>query len=132
MRNINLIEFNEKDEEIIGILMSLGMSRYIARTISYLQNVREATSLELERGTSLHQPEVSIAMKELKRYDWIDVREEKNIGKGRPYYIYSLKVGINDIISHFEQKQKTIIESIQYNIEKLKELKNLRNKDISS
>jgi len=66
--------------------------------LAYLQQVKEVTSNELELGTNLRQPEVSIAMKHLNEYDWINEREEKKPGKGRPYKIYSLKVGFNDII----------------------------------
>ncbi len=46
-----------------------------------LQNI----SVELERMTGLHQPEVSIAMKELKERDWIREREEKKPGADRAY-----------------------------------------------
>jgi predicted transcriptional regulator len=67
------------------------MSRPVARTLAYLRNMDEATSMELETGAGLRQPEVSIAMRELQERDWITEREEKNPGKGRPYKVYSLK-----------------------------------------
>jgi predicted transcriptional regulator len=41
----------------------------------YLSNVEEATSQDLEIGSELRQPEVSIAMCEFKRLGWIDERE---------------------------------------------------------
>lgn len=41
---------------------------------------------------------VSMAMKELDPHGWINEHEEKNIGKGRPYKIYSLKYGIHQDI----------------------------------
>ncbi len=44
----------------------------------------EVTTIELERGTEPHQPEVSIAMRDLNERDWISEREEKKLGKGRP------------------------------------------------
>ncbi len=56
-----------------------------------------ATSIDLERGTGLRQPEVSIAIRELKPLDWIDENEEKKPGKGRPNKVYSLKVRFKDI-----------------------------------
>jgi predicted transcriptional regulator len=103
MKTLNIKQLNEKDEEIADILISLGISRNTAMTLSYLQNVNAATSVDLERVARLRQPEVSIAMKQLKERDWISEREEKKPGKGRPYRIYSLKVGFNDIIAQLEK-----------------------------
>jgi len=82
------------------------MNRPVARTLAYLQNVDETKSDELETITGLRQPEVSIAMRDLTERGWINEREEKKIGKGRPYKIYSLKVGFNDIIVHLEEAEK--------------------------
>jgi len=122
MRNVIVKQLDEKDEEIADALMAIGMSRNIARTLSYLHNVDEATSVELERVVRLHQPEVSIAMKQLKERDWINEREKKKTGKGRPYKIYSLKVSFNDIISQIEKQQMKAVDAAQTKIEKLKEM----------
>lgn len=122
MKNISMKQLDDNDEEIADVLISLGMNRYVARTLSYLQNVDEATSVELEKGAGLHQPEVSIAMKELKERGWIAEREEKKPGKGRPYKIYSLKVGFNDIIAQLEKQQKKAVDEERAKIERLKEL----------
>lgn len=111
-----------KDEEIADTLISLGMSRNAAMTLAYLQNMNTATSLDLERSVRLRQPEVSIAMRQLKERDWIDEREEKKPGKGRPYKIYSLKVGFNDIIAQLEKQQRMAVDEAQAKIERLKEL----------
>ena len=122
MRNVIIKQLDEKDEEIADALIAIGMSRNIARTLSYLQNVNEATSVELERVVRLHQPEVSIAMKQLKERDWINEREKKKTGKGRPYKIYSLKVSFNDIIAQLEKQQMKAVDDAQTKIEKLKEM----------
>ncbi len=122
MKKFEIKQLDDKEEEIVDALISLGLSRYIARTLAYLQDVNEATTSELERGTGLRQPEVSIAMKELKERDWINEHEEKKPGKGRPYKIYSLKVGFNDIINKLEKQQKKAINDAMVSIERLKEL----------
>jgi predicted transcriptional regulator len=85
--------------------------------------VDTATSVDLERGTGLRQPEVSIAMRQLKPLDWIDEDEEKKPGKGRPNKVYSLKVRFKDIIAHLEKEQKKEIDDGMASIERLKELK---------
>jgi predicted transcriptional regulator len=122
MKSLNVKQLDEKDEEIADALIAIGMSRNIARTLSYLHNVDSATSVELEKVVRLKQPEVSIAMKQLKEHDWINEREEKKTGKGRPYKIYSLKVRFNDIIAHLEKQQKKAVNEARSRIERLKEL----------
>lgn len=114
-------QLDEKDEEIAEALISLGMGRNIARTLSYLQKRNEVTSIELEKGTGLRQPEVSITMIDLKERDWINEREEKKPGKGRPYKVYSLKVGFNDIIDELEKKQRKEADKARLRIERLRQ-----------
>ncbi len=122
MKTLNMKQLDEKDEEIADALIAIGMSRSIARTLSYLQNMSSATSVDLERGTGLRQPEVSIATKQLKERDWINEREEKKPGKGRPYKVYSLKVGFNDIIAQLEKQRRKAVDEAEAKIERLKEL----------
>jgi predicted transcriptional regulator len=122
MKTLNIKQLDEKDEEIADALISLGVSRNAAMTLAYMQNTNSATSLELERSARLHQPEVSIAISQLKEHDWITEREEKKPGKGRPYKIYSLKVGFNDIITQLEKQHKKAVNEAESKIERLKEL----------
>ena len=122
MKALKIKQLDEKDEEIADILISLGMNRSVAMSLTYLQNMNSATSVDLERVARLRQPEVSIAMRQLKERDWIDEREEKKSGKGRPYKIYSLKVGFKDIVSQLEKQQKKLVDEAKANVGLLKEL----------
>ncbi len=122
MKIIEMKQLDEKDEEIADALISLGMNRNAALTLAYMQNANSATSVELERSARLRQPEVSIAIKQLKELDWLNEREEKKPGKGRPIKIYSLKVGFNNIITHLENQQRKEVDKVQAKIERLKEL----------
>ncbi len=122
MKKLDIEQLDEMEEEVVDTLISLGMNRPVARTLAYLNNGDEATSVAVEKGTCLRQPEVSIVMRQLKEQDWINEREEKKPGKGRPYKIYSLKVGFNDIIAQLEKKQRKAVEEAQTRIKRLKEL----------
>jgi predicted transcriptional regulator len=122
MKTINMNQFDQKDEEIADALISLGMSRNASKALAFMHAANSATSKELERTTKLRQPEVSIAMKQLMERDWINERDEKKPGKGRPYKIYSLKVGFNDIIAQLETQKKKAVDEVQAKIELLKEL----------
>jgi len=122
MKKLNINQFDEKEEEIADALISLGLGRTVARTLASLNNGNEVTSVALERRTGLRQPEVSIVMRQLKENDWINERDEKKPGKGRPYKIYSLKVGFKDIITQFETERKKADAEAQEKIERLKKL----------
>ncbi len=69
----------------------------------YLQKTDGTTAVEIETGAGLRQPEVSVVVKYLKEYDWINELVEKKPGRGRPYKIYSLKVQFEDIIAYLEK-----------------------------
>ncbi len=126
--NMNKPDINNIDdtEEIANILISLGMSRNAAAALSYLRNSNSATSIDLERSARLRQPEVSIAIKQLKEWGWIYECEDKKTGRGRPNKIYSLKVGFNGIIAKFEEQQSKAFDEAKAKIERLKELGNIR------
>jgi predicted transcriptional regulator len=123
MKTLNSNQLDKKEEEIAEALISLGLRRLVARTLAYLNNGEEATSVTLEKGAGMRQPEVSIVMRQLKEHDWINEREEKKgQGKGRPLKIYSLKVGFNKIIAQLENQQKKADVKAHKNIEHLREL----------
>jgi predicted transcriptional regulator len=120
MKSLIIRQLDEKDEEIADALISLGMSRNVARILSYLQSSKEVKSVDLEREAGLRQPEVSIAVRELKVRDWISEREEKKPGKGRPYKVYSLKVGFDEIVDELERQQRKAVDEMRSRIERLR------------
>jgi predicted transcriptional regulator len=122
MKTIEMKQLDKKDEEIADALIILGMSKNVAMTLAYMQSTNSATSIELERSARLRQPEVSIVMKQLKERDWINESEEKKAGKGRPYKIYSFKVGFKDIIAQLEKQQRKAVDETQARVERLREL----------
>lgn len=122
MRASEVSVFDETDLEFIEILRNLNISRNVASTLAYLSSVEEATSKDLELGSELRQPEVSIAMRELRSYGWIDEREIKKEGKGRPMKIYKLAVPMPEIVVHLEKQTREEAQRIMENIEKLKNL----------
>lgn len=110
-------------EEFASILMKIGLKRNVAKVLTYLAGVEEATSREIEMGSDLRQPEVSIAMREIRKLDWITERDEKNPGKGRPYRIYKLNKHLPEIIEYLETEKAKESTEIMKQIEKLKALK---------
>jgi len=123
MRSSEVKVFDDTDLELIDILRNLNLSRNVASTIAFLSNVDEATSKDLEFGSQLRQPEVSIAVKELKNFGWLNEREIKKEGKGRPMKVYKLAVSMGTIVEYLEKQTKEDTQRIMENIEKLKKLK---------
>ena len=123
MRSSEVRVFDDTDLEFIDILRNLNLSRNVASTLAFLSNVNEATSKDLELGSQLRQPEVSIAMRELRDFGWLDEREIKKEGKGRPMKVYKLSVPMGKIVEHLENQTKKDTQRTMKNIEKLKMLK---------
>jgi predicted transcriptional regulator len=113
---------DEKDFEFIETLQGLNVSRNVATLITFLANVHEATSREIEMGAGLRQPEVSIAMHTLRENNWVNEREVKAEGKGRPMKVYQLSLPLNKIIEYYESKKKTESVQAMQAIQKLREM----------
>ncbi|HWQ19355.1 MAG TPA: ArsR family transcriptional regulator, partial [Methanotrichaceae archaeon] len=63
-----------------------------------------------------------IAMRTLRLNNWVEEREIKKDGKGRPMKVYRLTISLPDIIRHFEEEKRRESAKTMESIEKLKEL----------
>ena len=50
------------DMKFIEGLQNLGVNRNVAKLITYLKDVEEGSSRDIEMATGMRQPEVSVAM----------------------------------------------------------------------
>ena len=114
---------DEKDLEFVGALRSINVPKNVAALITYLANANEATSREIEMGTDLRQPEVSIAMRTLRNINWIKERDVRTEGKGRPMKVYKLSVPIGEIIKHYEDVKNSEAARSMQAIQRLKDIK---------
>jgi predicted transcriptional regulator len=106
LNSTNFLSFTEKEENIAEILVGLGLKRNVARVLVFLSSMDEATSRMIERGTDLRQPEVSMAMRQLREFRWIDSTESKADSKGRPVKIYRLSSSFTVIMDSIEGEKK--------------------------
>jgi predicted transcriptional regulator len=113
-------KLTQQDEKIVHIFTELGMPKNLAKTLTYISQVDECRSAEVEQGANLRQPEVSVAMQELKKKGWIDKRDLKKEGKGRPIYIYKLTSPLDNIIGSFEKEKLQEIKAVKRDIAELK------------
>ena len=107
---------------LIEALEAVGVRRNMATIIVYLTDLEEATSRDIEKGSGLRQPEVSIAMNTLREKGWIAERDKKKEERGRPPKLYKLTVSIDDIIGYYEEEKRNESSRAMQFIEKLKEM----------
>ncbi|ADN35543.1 transcriptional regulator, TrmB [Methanolacinia petrolearia DSM 11571] len=122
MKLEKVLTFTEKEEELADLLSEVGLKKNVAKVLVYLANTEEATSREIERGTDLRQPEVSIAMRTLSEKEWISNRESKAESKGRPVKIYNLSKPMPEIIDTLEKDKKEEIENQLEIIKKIRKI----------
>jgi len=111
---------SRRDETLVDLLAKTGLSNNVAVSLVFLSKREETTSREIEKATALRQPEVSIAMQELRRRRWVEKRDIKREGKGRPIHAYRLTVPLEGIVDGIAREQRAKIDEIESNIRKLK------------
>jgi len=84
MKQENSYVLDEKDDKAVQLLSDLGMPKNLAKTLLYIYQVDECRSADIERGADLRQPDVCVAMQELRMRGWVKKRDLKKKGKGRP------------------------------------------------
>ena len=95
---------SKKDETLVELLMGTGMPKNVARMLAFVRKKEETTSVEIEVSTGLRQPEVSIAVQELRRRKWIIKRDIKKEGKGRPVHSYKLAMPFDKIVEYWKRR----------------------------
>jgi predicted transcriptional regulator len=106
MKTKSVVYFTQKEEELVQLLVDIGIRKVTAKVLVFMADTHEATSREIERGTDLRQPEVSIAMHYLTEQGWMSSRKNKAAGKGRPLKIYLLAKSFAQIMQIIEKQKK--------------------------
>ena len=113
---------DDKDAKVVELFTDLGMPKNLAKTLMYISQVEECRSADVEQGADLRQPEVSVAMQELRRRGWAKKRDIKKKGKGRPVHLYKLTQDLNNILKSFEKEKLKEIENIREDLTQLNKL----------
>ena len=120
MKQKNVYTLDKEDDKVIQLFVKLGMPKNLMKTLICISQFNECKGADVERGTDLRQPEVSIAMQELQRRGWVKKRDLKKKGKGRPVHIYTITTDLTEIITTFEQEKLKEVESLKKDISELK------------
>ena len=126
MKQKDIYMFDEEDDRAIQLFVKLGMPKNLAKTLLYISQFNECQCAEIEQGADLRQPEVSIAMQELQKRNWVKKRNQKKKGKGRPVHIYKPAIELSKILKTFEIEKMQEFENIKKDISELKTIINER------
>ena len=121
MREVNVQYFTDNEEEFANLLVEIGTKKTVANVLVFLANTKEATSRDIERGTDLRQPEVSIAMRFLIDKGWVKSRENPATNKGRPMKIYELAKSPTEIMTAIGKEKKAEAENQLALVKKLRD-----------
>ena len=120
MRQESVQYFTDKEEEFVNLLIKIGTRRNVAKVLVFLASTKEATAREIERGTDMRQPEVSMVMKSLIEQGWIKSRESPSEHKGRPTKVYELAKSITEIMECIEKEKKIEVNNQLALVKKLR------------
>lgn len=120
MKTKSVVYFTQKEEDLVQLLVDIGIRKVTAKVLVFMADIPEATSREIERGTDLRQPEVSIAMNYLAEQGWMSSRKNKTPGKGRPLKIYRLSKTFAQIMQIIEKQKKEEAKNHLALVQKLK------------
>jgi predicted transcriptional regulator len=112
----------ENRERVSELISKAGLNKNIAKIVVFLSEVKEAVSRDIELVADLRQPQVSLAMKELRELGWIMERELSRKGKGRPKRSYKLTLELKEIVSDLIKKKREELNKIEKNLAELEEL----------
>jgi predicted transcriptional regulator len=122
MKQKNVYKLDKEEGKAIDLFVHLGMPKNLAKTLLYISQFDECRCSDVELGTDMRQPEVSIAMQELRRRGWVKKQDLKKKGKGRPVHIYKTTTQLSEILNIFEKEKLTEVENVKNDISALKDI----------
>jgi predicted transcriptional regulator len=100
-----------KEPQIAKLLTANGLAPNVARVLAcWTEDDDELTQVDIEMFTRLRQPEVSVAVRELRRRGWIATSLRPKEGKGRPMHLYTLRKPLADIAADIVRERNREID----------------------
>jgi predicted transcriptional regulator len=122
MKQKNVYKLDNDDAKAIQLFVNLGMPKNLAKTLLYVSQFDECKCADVEQGTDMRQPEVSVVMQELRRRGWVKKKDLKKKGRGRPVHIYKTTTDLSEILNVFEREKFKEVENVKHDISVLKNI----------
>ena len=114
-------------DEIINLLVSIGVDINTSKALIYLQIHGPSSSIQLQKGCNLRQPDVSISINQLDRFNLIEKVSTTSKGRGRPSHIYKLSVSLNQALIPFREQAIEQLAYLQKQLDRLAEISDSAN-----
>ena len=106
------VELRREHLRMVEILSEAGIPKNTARVLTFIAVAGRTFSAQIQEGTGMRQPEVSIALKELSERKWISRQSVQREGKGRPIYVYRLRRDVMEIVESVEKEQDRRVRQV--------------------
>jgi predicted transcriptional regulator len=106
------VELKRDHLRMVEILSEAGIAKNTARVLTFIAVAGRTFSAQIQAGTQMRQPEVSIALKQLTERKWIARQSVQREGKGRPIYVYRLRRALSEIVESVEKEQDRRVRQI--------------------
>jgi predicted transcriptional regulator len=108
-------------DSIVPILINAGVPKVQVRIVEVLSDNKPHTSKIIEHTLYLRQPEVSLALRDLREF--ITITEKKSEEKGRPIKVYVMNPGqYNQYLKSVIDRNKKKAGKFSRDIAKLREI----------
>jgi len=108
----NGISSSKPVQQLLSTMIRLGVQSHTAKCLVYLHMHGPSSSITLQKNCNIRQPDVSVAIAELRRLEVVKSDLTASTGRGRPSHIYQLTGTLEECIIPFIEEAKNKISTI--------------------
>ena len=108
--------------ELVDLLINMGVNPHTSRALICLHIHGPSSSPQLQDRCMMRQPDVSIAIRQLKEMEMVNVESITNGTRGRPSHVYSLAHPLNSCLVPFLNMAHERLEIIQNQLTQVSDL----------
>jgi predicted transcriptional regulator len=106
------ISSSEPVQQLLSTMIHLGIQSHTAKCLICLHLHGPSSSIVLQKNCNIRQPDVSVAIAELRRLEVVKSDSSTSSGRGRPSHIYQLTGTLEECIIPFIVEAKNNISTI--------------------
>lgn len=121
MKPSTVCVLDDEDYELAAAIQNTGLHKISSWILVFLLRTRTGKSRDIQNGTGLDQPTVSIHLRPLIEKGWVLKEEIKTPGKGKgaPHNVYSLAMPPADLLETIETELEEKLSEEQTRIASL-------------
>ena len=122
MKYNEVAQMDEQDNEIVNILTRTGMAKNTAKVFVAIKELDNPDTKQIMQFTGIMQPQISVAVRELRDMGYVESTSEQTENRGRPISYFSFKNSITEIINDIELMVEKRINAEKRELKRLREL----------